>query len=139
MEDFVTWVDTSKLKRTVMQYNDEVVANHHASLQLLVIAFLNSSLTTLIYCSPEWLLYVVVANIVCVPLIKARGNNQLDIQPLAHTQTRLFPGVSPSSAPPRPLRRRFLPFSSSKSSWPRLEMATSKSSSAAAPSTLAVC
>lgn len=24
MEDFVTWVDTSKLKRTVMQYNDEV-------------------------------------------------------------------------------------------------------------------
>lgn len=25
MEDFVTWVDTSKLKRTVMQYNDEVI------------------------------------------------------------------------------------------------------------------
>jgi hypothetical protein len=24
MEDFVTWVDTSKLKRTVMTYNDEV-------------------------------------------------------------------------------------------------------------------
>lgn len=24
MEDFVTWVDTSKLKRTVMQYNDEL-------------------------------------------------------------------------------------------------------------------
>ena len=24
MEDFVTWVDTSKLKRTVMEYNDEV-------------------------------------------------------------------------------------------------------------------
>jgi len=24
MEDFVTWVDTSKLKRTVMRYNDEV-------------------------------------------------------------------------------------------------------------------
>ena len=24
MEDFVTWVDTSKLKRTIMQYNDEV-------------------------------------------------------------------------------------------------------------------
>ena len=24
MEDFVTWVDTSKLKRTVMAYNDEV-------------------------------------------------------------------------------------------------------------------
>jgi len=24
MEDFVTWVDTSKIKRTVMQYNDEV-------------------------------------------------------------------------------------------------------------------
>lgn len=24
MEDFVTWVDASKLKRTVMQYNDEV-------------------------------------------------------------------------------------------------------------------
>jgi hypothetical protein len=24
MEDFVTWVDTSKLKRTVMRYNDQV-------------------------------------------------------------------------------------------------------------------
>ncbi len=24
MEDFVTWVDTSKLKRTIMSYNDEV-------------------------------------------------------------------------------------------------------------------
>jgi len=24
MEDFVTWVDTSKLKKTVMRYNDEV-------------------------------------------------------------------------------------------------------------------
>jgi U3 small nucleolar ribonucleoprotein protein IMP3 len=24
MEDFVTWVDTSKLKRTIMQYNDQV-------------------------------------------------------------------------------------------------------------------
>ena len=27
MEDFVTWVDTSKLKRTIMQYNDEVRFN----------------------------------------------------------------------------------------------------------------
>ena len=27
MEDFVTWVDTSKLKRTIMQYNDEVCFN----------------------------------------------------------------------------------------------------------------
>ena len=26
MEDFVTWVDTSKLKRTVARYNDEVCA-----------------------------------------------------------------------------------------------------------------
>ncbi len=26
MEDFVTWVDTSKLKRTIMRYNDEVSA-----------------------------------------------------------------------------------------------------------------
>ena len=24
MEDFVTWVDQSKLKRTIMKYNDEV-------------------------------------------------------------------------------------------------------------------
>ncbi|PSS31974.1 hypothetical protein PHLCEN_2v2216 [Hermanssonia centrifuga] len=24
MEDFVTWVDTSKLKRTIMRYNDEL-------------------------------------------------------------------------------------------------------------------
>lgn len=24
MEDYVTWVDTSKLKRTIMTYNDEV-------------------------------------------------------------------------------------------------------------------
>jgi U3 small nucleolar ribonucleoprotein protein IMP3 len=27
MEDFVTWVDTSKLKRTIMNYNDEVQDN----------------------------------------------------------------------------------------------------------------
>ena len=27
MEDFVTWVDTSKIKRTVMNYNDEVGGN----------------------------------------------------------------------------------------------------------------
>ena len=27
MEDFVTWVDTSKLKRTIMAYNDEVRAS----------------------------------------------------------------------------------------------------------------
>jgi hypothetical protein len=26
MEDFVTWVDTSKLKRTIARYNDEVRA-----------------------------------------------------------------------------------------------------------------
>ena len=26
MEDFVTWVDTSKVRRTVMEYNDEVSA-----------------------------------------------------------------------------------------------------------------
>ena len=25
MEDFVTWVDASKLKRTIMTYNDEVI------------------------------------------------------------------------------------------------------------------
>ncbi|KAG8780668.1 Small subunit (SSU) processome component [Serendipita sp. 411] len=24
MEDYVTWVDTSKLRRTVMEYNDEL-------------------------------------------------------------------------------------------------------------------
>jgi U3 small nucleolar ribonucleoprotein protein IMP3 len=24
MEDFVTWVDTSKIKRKVMQYNDQL-------------------------------------------------------------------------------------------------------------------
>lgn len=35
MEDFVTWVDTSKLKRTVMQYNDEVP-------QLTILALVNS-------------------------------------------------------------------------------------------------
>ena len=30
MEDFVTWVDTSKLKRTIMRYNDEV-SNHRTT------------------------------------------------------------------------------------------------------------
>lgn len=36
MEDFVTWVDTSKLKRTIMQYNDEVRFN---------LSYVHSSLT----------------------------------------------------------------------------------------------
>ena len=31
MEDFVTWVDTSKLKRTIMTYNDEVRAGRSPS------------------------------------------------------------------------------------------------------------
>ena len=38
MEDFVTWVDTSKLKRTIMQYNDEVrfkLFYFHCSLTLV--------------------------------------------------------------------------------------------------------
>ena len=38
MEDFVTWVDTSKLKRTVMRYNDEVRAPD-ALLRLFVPSF----------------------------------------------------------------------------------------------------
>jgi U3 small nucleolar ribonucleoprotein protein IMP3 len=37
MEDYVTWVDTSKLRRTVMSYNDEVriplpIGNLHMTL-----------------------------------------------------------------------------------------------------------
>jgi U3 small nucleolar ribonucleoprotein protein IMP3 len=36
MEDFVTWVDTSARKRTIMKYNDEVScllarSSHHAA------------------------------------------------------------------------------------------------------------
>jgi hypothetical protein len=47
MEDYVTWVDTSKLKRTIMQYNDEVFAM--PCTQSLSLIFLSSSLTTLIF------------------------------------------------------------------------------------------
>ena len=35
MEDFVTWVDTSKLKRTIMQYNDEVRSRIFISVRFL--------------------------------------------------------------------------------------------------------
>lgn len=35
MEDFVTWVDTSKLKRTIAKYNDEVRGFLDALEQLL--------------------------------------------------------------------------------------------------------
>ena len=47
MEDYVTWVDTSKLKRTIMQYNDEVFSYQYN--QNLSLIFLVSSLTTLIF------------------------------------------------------------------------------------------
>lgn len=50
MEDYVTWVDTSKLKRTIMQYNDEVFAL--PCRQSLSLIFLSSSLTTLIFYNP---------------------------------------------------------------------------------------
>jgi hypothetical protein len=51
MEDFVTWVDTSKLKRTIARYNDEVCAlfsrcGRDAELR----PFLPSSLTISICC-----------------------------------------------------------------------------------------
>jgi U3 small nucleolar ribonucleoprotein protein IMP3 len=46
MEDFVTWVDTSKLKRTVMAYNDEVSPSVTSPISLLT----GSSSTTSICC-----------------------------------------------------------------------------------------
>lgn len=36
MEDFVTWVDSSKLKRTVMKYNDEVRHSNSKPCSMLV-------------------------------------------------------------------------------------------------------
>jgi U3 small nucleolar ribonucleoprotein protein IMP3 len=54
MEDFVTWVDTSKLKRTIMSYNDEVkeFSYFHIHSILLMCTFLNSWTTTIFY---RWL------------------------------------------------------------------------------------
>lgn len=34
MEDFITWVDGSSRKRTIMKYNDEVSRRHPVSLRL---------------------------------------------------------------------------------------------------------
>ena len=48
MEDFVTWVDTSKLKRTIMTYNDEVSRKNVRLMDRLTHSFC-VSLTTLIY------------------------------------------------------------------------------------------
>lgn len=50
MEDFVTWVDTSKLKRTIMQYNDEV-RNFSLSCKLSfpMVSVLSSSTTSIYY------------------------------------------------------------------------------------------
>ena len=51
MEDFVTWVDTSKLKRTIMNYNDEVHPHNPLSFHShLTHTF--SSLTTSISFNP---------------------------------------------------------------------------------------
>ena len=36
MEDFVTWVDTSKLKRTIARYNDEVCAPFQSVDEMLI-------------------------------------------------------------------------------------------------------
>ena len=54
MEDFVTWVDTSKLKRTVMQYNVcpfVIVKLLSTSLADLSIPSCRTSLMTLTSCS----------------------------------------------------------------------------------------
>jgi hypothetical protein len=37
MEDYVTWVDTSKMRRTVMAYNDEVRSLMRLDLSSLII------------------------------------------------------------------------------------------------------
>ena len=52
MEDFVTWVDTSKLKRTIMSYNDEV--HLRLSLPRMTLLIMIFSWTTLIYSSQIW-------------------------------------------------------------------------------------
>jgi hypothetical protein len=39
MEDFVTWVDTSKLKRTIARYNDEVRALYRGADETLIYAY----------------------------------------------------------------------------------------------------
>jgi len=46
MEDFVTWVDTSARKRTIMKYNDEVGPVASSVMPLLM-----TSLMTSIYCN----------------------------------------------------------------------------------------
>ena len=66
MEDFVTWVDTSKLKRTIMKYNDEVSKPSYlsspdalsANLVPLLVAALVSSWTISIYCRPHATVYI---------------------------------------------------------------------------------
>lgn len=114
MEDFVTWVDSSKLKRAVMEYNDEV--------RLPSLPFRSSpippiSSMTLIFCSV--VLYIRIEyNCVCSD--QRVVTIRLDI--LRPTTTEWV----------------VLLFLLTPQPWPRLEMATSKSSSAAAPSTPAV-
>ena len=50
MEDFVTWVDTSKLKRTVMAYNDEVCISFMFSMSYRMIeCVFSSSMTSTCY------------------------------------------------------------------------------------------
>jgi hypothetical protein len=49
MEDFVTWVDTSKLKRTIMAYNDEV---SNPTDGLIILTAFRSLMTTIYYDRP---------------------------------------------------------------------------------------
>lgn len=49
MEDFVTWVDTSKLKRTIMRYNDEVRSKTFADIHHVTNSPLHSWTTSTCY------------------------------------------------------------------------------------------
>ena len=49
MEDFVTWVDTSKLKRTVMRYNDEVSDSPPLSIETWIFKTSSSSMISICF------------------------------------------------------------------------------------------
>jgi hypothetical protein len=48
LEDFVTWVLLSKIKRNIIEYSDKVIT------QFLFARLLITSLTSLIYLNPWW-------------------------------------------------------------------------------------
>lgn len=101
MEDFVTWVDSSKLKRTIMAYNDEVRALPSLDAALADCIFFFSSSTTSI-CSDHH-----DRRAPCQPdrPLPSLAPPKVSHHPSERTHTPISPHGLPEIRPPGPWRK----------------------------------